>query len=105
MKIAIPQRPQVDVDETLDRTVEYLANRSDRCPTVAEIADASGLRHEDVLESLEISFATRPAPGMLCRRALYLRCVEGLDRTAIAADLGVCRLEVSRYLRAATEVV
>ena len=99
MTIAFPQSPQVDVDEALDRTVEYLANLAGRCPTVAEIAEASGLRQEDVLESLEVSVATRPAPRMLCRRALYLRCVEGLDRAAIAEDLGVCCLQVSRYLR------
>jgi DNA-directed RNA polymerase specialized sigma subunit len=101
--IATPQSPPIDVDEALDRTVEYLANLSARCPTVDEIADASGLRPEDVLESLEVSVAARPAPGMFCRRALYLRCVAGLDRAAIAQELGVCRLQVSRFLRGATE--
>jgi hypothetical protein len=85
---------QLDVDEVVDRSVEALANRLGRCPTVDEIGEAAGLTAHDVLESLDSA-----RPSMLARTALYLRCVEGLDRAAIAERMGVRRAEVSRLLR------
>jgi transcriptional regulator with XRE-family HTH domain len=86
---------QLDVDEVVDRSVEALANRLGRCPTVDEVAEAAGITAHDVLESLDSA-----RPRMLARTALYLRCVEGLDRAAIAERMGVRRAEVSRLLRA-----
>lgn len=90
--------PQVDMVEAIDRTVECLANRLGRCPTIEEIAEAAGVAHDEVLTALE---ASRPLPGMHARMALYLRCVEGLERKQIAQRLGVRCAEVSRLLRAA----
>ncbi len=90
--------PQVDMVEVVDRTVECLANRLGRCPTVAEIAEAAGLELDEVLVAFE---ASRPLAAMHARTALYLRCAEGLERDEIAERMGVGRAEVSRLLRAA----
>jgi DNA-directed RNA polymerase specialized sigma subunit len=90
-----------DVDEALDRTVEWLANRLGRCPTAAEAARAAGLDVEDVLDTLEAARGrvATDRPGALEREALVLRCRESLDRAAAAERLGTCRFEVSRLLR------
>jgi hypothetical protein len=89
--------PQVDMVETVDRTVEWLTNTLGRSPTIDEIAEAAGVGYDEVLTALD---AFRPLAGMHARTALYLRCVEGLDRTQIARRLGVRCAEVSRLLRA-----
>lgn len=89
--------PQVDMVEAVDRTVEVLTNRLGRSPTVEEVAEAAGVGYDDVLTALD---ASRPLAGMRARTALYLRCVEGLDRKQIADRLGVRCAEVSRLLRA-----
>jgi len=90
--------PQVDMVEAIDRTVECVVNRLGRCPTIEEIAEAAGVGHDEVLTALE---ASRPLAGMHARMALYLRCVEGLERKQIAERMGVRCAEVSRLLRAA----
>jgi DNA-directed RNA polymerase specialized sigma subunit len=90
---------RADLDEVLERTVEWQANRFGRCPTAAEAAEASGVRVEDVIDALEACSA-RAAPR--ARDALALRCA-GASRDAIAEQLGVSRLEVSRLLRGASE--
>lgn len=90
--------PYVDLTETVDRTVECLANELGRSATVMEIAEAAGLKLDEVLTALE---ASRPLAPMQARRAVYLRCAEGLGHADIARRLGVRRAEVSRLLRAA----
>jgi DNA-directed RNA polymerase specialized sigma subunit len=90
--------PQVDVLEVVDRTVEALANRLGRSPTVEEISEAAGIGYDDVLTALDLS---RPLSVDHIQRALYLRCAEGLDQGEIARRMGVRRLEVSQLLRAA----
>ena len=90
-----------DLDEALDRTVEALGNRLGRCPAAAEIATAAGVTVEDVLDELERARGARTATRVRERQALFLRCTEGLERDAIAARMGVRRLEVSRLLRRA----
>ena len=90
--------PQVDMVEVVDRTVECLTNTLGRSPTVEEIAEAAGIAYDEVLTALD---ASRPLSGMQARMALYLRCVERLDRKQIAQRLGVRCAEVSRLLRAA----
>jgi DNA-directed RNA polymerase specialized sigma subunit len=89
--------PQVDMVEAVDRTVEWLTNRLGRSPTIEEVAEAAGVGYDEVLTALD---ASRPLAGMHARTALYLRCVEGLDRKQIAERLGVRCAEVSRLLRA-----
>ena len=84
-----------DIGELLDRTVEWLANRLGRCPTAEEVAEAAGVRVEDVIDALEAGGGQANGRG---REALALRC-EGAERDAIAEQLGVCRFEVSRLLR------
>jgi DNA-directed RNA polymerase specialized sigma subunit len=86
-----------DIDEVLDRSIEFLCNRLGRCPTAHEVATAGGMTIEEVLEGLEAS-AARESPRS--RQALALRC-EGYDRDEIAERLGVCRCGVSRLLRSA----
>lgn len=90
--------PQVDLVEVVDRTLEALANRLGRSPTVDEIADAAGIGCDDVLAALEIA---RPLAIDRVQQALELRVAHGLDHGAIAERMGVRRLEVSRLLRAA----
>lgn len=90
--------PQVDVVEVVDRTVEALANRLGRCPTVDEVVDAAGVGPDEVLTALE---AARPLAVDAIQEALRLRCVEGLDRDAIADRMRLSRLQVSWLLRAA----
>ena len=86
-----------EMDDVLDRTVEFLANRTGRCPTVDEVAVAAGVTVEEALDGL----AAAADPGdPRAGRALALRC-EGYDRDEIAKHLGVCRCAVSRLLRAA----
>jgi DNA-directed RNA polymerase specialized sigma subunit len=86
-----------EMGEVLDRTIEFLANRSGRCPTVQEVAIAAGVTVEEVLDGLEAAVADGDPRA---RRALAMRC-EGYDRDAIAESLGVCRCAVSRLLRSA----
>ena len=86
-----------DVDEVLDRTVEWLSNRLGRCPTATEAAREAGIRVEDIIDALE-SCANTPSPRG--REALSLRC-GGAGRDEIAERLGVRRIEVSRLLRGA----
>ena len=86
-----------EMEDVLDRTVEFLSNRTGRCPTVDEVAVASGVTVEEVLDGLAAAAdAADPRAG----RALALRC-EGYGRDEIAERLGVCRCAVSRLLRAA----
>ena len=86
-----------EMGELLDRTIEFLANRTGRCPTAREIAAAAGVTVEEVLDGLA---ATPGEADPRAGRALALRC-EGYARDEIAERLGVCRCAVSRLLRAA----
>ena len=63
------RRRAADVAEVLDRTTTYLANRLGRCPTPDEVANASGLDVEDVLDEIIRRRGRRRAPARRASRA------------------------------------
>ena len=62
------------IDETLDRTITWLANHLGRCPTAREVAAAAGLTTEEVVVA-RLQRSDRPAPAPELRFSCSRRAV------------------------------
>ena len=133
--VRVPRHLQ-EVGLAVGRAIEGLTQRLGRSPTVAELANETGLPEEEVLEGLEVGAAYEadsldaPAPGgdgpridpatedtalelmeewasvsdalrelpERDRRILHLRFFKNMSQSAIAAELGISQMHVSRLL-------
>jgi RNA polymerase sigma-B factor len=132
--VRVPRRLQ-DLHLRIGPVVGELSQQLGRSPTVSEIAEAAGVRDEDVLEALEAGNRYRPAPldvavglsrtdhelasvddratllGLLsdlperARRIMYMRYFEDMTQAEIAEAIGVSQMHVSRILTRSLETL
>jgi RNA polymerase sigma-B factor len=132
--VRVPRRLQ-DLHLRIGPVVSDLSQQLGRSPTVGEIADAAGVRDEDVLEALDAGNRYRPAPldvsvslsrtdtelasvddratllGLLrglperAQRVMYMRYFEDMTQAEIADAIGVSQMHVSRILTRSLETL
>jgi RNA polymerase sigma-B factor len=125
--VRVPRRLQ-DLHLRIGPVVAELSQELGRSPTVREIADATSVREEDVLEALDAGNRYRPAPldltvspartdaalasvddratllGLMrdlperAQRVIYMRYFEDMTQAEIADAIGVSQMHVSRIL-------
>jgi RNA polymerase sigma-B factor len=132
--VRVPRRLQ-DLHLRIGPVVSELSQQLGRSPTVPEIAEAAGVRDEDVLEALDAGNRYRPAPldvtvglartdselasvddratllGLLrdlperAQRVMYMRYFEDMTQAEIADAIGVSQMHVSRILTRSLETL
>lgn len=132
--VRVPRRLK-DLHLRIGPVVAELSQQLGRSPTVQEIADAAGVRDEDVLEALDAGNRYRPAPldvaaslartdgelasvddratlqGLLqelperAQRVMYMRYFEDMTQGEIAEAIGVSQMHVSRILTRSLETL
>jgi RNA polymerase sigma-B factor len=125
--VRVPRRLQ-DLHLRIGPVIAELSQELGRSPTVREIADATSVREEDVLEALDAGNRYRPAPldlavspartdaelasvedretllGLMrdlperAQRVMYMRYFEDMTQAEIADAIGVSQMHVSRIL-------
>lgn len=84
----------------LARAVEELTEQLGRAPSAGQLARATGLDLEQVVEALRArAEAIADEPFERGRRVLYMRLVCGMTQTQIAARLDLTQPQVAGLLR------
>jgi RNA polymerase sigma-B factor len=132
--VRVPRRLQ-DLHLRIGPVVSDLSQQLGRSPTIGEIADAAGVRDEDVLEALDAGNRYRPAPldvgvtisrtdsdlasvddratllsllrglSERAQRVVYMRYFEDMTQAEIADAIGVSQMHVSRILTRSLETL